>query len=286
MCVEMKQKNKPGVVLVFRKQCGKEMEGGATICPHCVGTQTQVAQTRKPAETTTVNLGTGVPLDLVWIPAGEFLMGSPMIGRNHDEREIPQHKVRITRGFWMGKYEVTQAQWKTVMGNNPSQFKKNQNPVEMVSWNDSQDFLKKLSQKAGGTFRLPTEAEWEYACRAGSTTEYCFGDDESRLGDYAWYFTNSGSKPYSVGRKKPNAWGLYDMHGNIWEWCEDYYDECFYSKSPVENPCNTGTEGDRVLRGGVWGGGADLCRSAARAPFNPAYTLHFIGFRVVCVSSR
>ena len=143
--------------------------------------------------------------------------------------------MTITKPFYLGKYEVTQEQWEAVMGSNPSHFKGPKNPVEQVSWDDCQQFLVKLNAKSGGQgskFVLPTEAQWEYACRAGSTGKFCFGDDEKQLGEYAWYEANSGDKTHPVGEKKPNTFGLHDMHGNVWEWCQDWYGE--YGAEAVE----------------------------------------------------
>ncbi|NQT39791.1 MAG: formylglycine-generating enzyme family protein, partial [Planctomycetes bacterium] len=179
---------------------------------------TAFSDTKEPPKKLAVDLGGGVELDLVLIPAGSFLMG--------DDRAKPVHKVRITKPFYLGKYEVTQEQWEAVMGSNPSNFKGAKNPVEQVSWDNCQQFLVKLNAKSGGQggkFVLPTEAQWEYACRAGSTGKFCFGDDEKQLGEYAWYGENSGSKTHPVGEKKPNTFGLHDMHGNVWEWCHDWY---------------------------------------------------------------
>ncbi len=181
--------------------------------------------------------------------------------------EKPQHRVRITKPFYLGKYLVTQEQWQAVMGNNPSEFKGPKNPVERVSWDDCQKFLEKLNAKIGtqrGKFVLPTEAQWEYACRAGSTTRYCFGDDESGLGEYAWYYANSEKKTHPVGEKKPNAWGLYDMHGNVQESCQDWYDDGYYAKSPTDDPTGPAMDTDHVLRGGSWRRPASDCRSASR----------------------
>ena len=175
------------------------------------------SQTKEPPKELAVDLGGGVKLDLVLIPAGSFTMG--------DDNETA-HKVRITKPFYLGKYEVTQEQWKAVMGSNPSHFNGPKNPVEQVSWDDCQQFLVKLNTKSSGPgskFVLPTEAQWEYACGAGSTSKFCFGDDEKQLGEYAWYDANSGDKTHPVGEKKPNAFGLHDMHGNVGEWCQDWY---------------------------------------------------------------
>ena len=180
--------------------------------------------------------------------------------------------MRITKPFYLGKYLVTQEQWEAVMGNNPSRFKGPKNPVETVSWDDCQQFLDKLNAKVGvrgGKFQLPTEAQWEYACRAGSTTTYCFGDDESGLGEYAWYATNSGGRTHPVGEKKPNAWGLYDMHGNVWEWCQDWYDGSYYANSPTDDPTGPTTGSSRVFRGGSWRERARGCRSALRVASCP-----------------
>jgi len=165
----------------------------------------------------TFDLGKGIKLEIVLIPAGEFLMGSPDSEKEKFDCEKPQHRVRITKRFYLGKYLVTQEQWEAVMGSNSSYFKGPKIPVEAVSWDDCQQFLGKLNAKSAagaGKFVLPSEAQWEYACRAGSETRYCFGDDEKQLGEFAWYDENSGKKPHPVGEKKPNAWALFDMHGN------------------------------------------------------------------------
>ena len=159
---------------------------------------------KSPPKQLTIDLGKDIKLELVLIPAGEFLMGSPDSDKDAYIGEKPQHRVRITKPFYLGKYLVTQEQWEAVMGKNPSYFKGPKNPVEQVSWRDCQQFLGKLNAKSatgGGKFQLPSEAQWEYSCRAGSKTRYCFGDDDSKLGEYAWYKANSGSKPHPVGEK-------------------------------------------------------------------------------------
>jgi formylglycine-generating enzyme required for sulfatase activity len=226
-----------------------------------------------------VDLGNGVKMEMVLIPAGEFLMGTS--GNSDDEK---QHGVRITKPFYLGRYLVTQEQWLVVMGDNHSNFKGPRNPMEQVSWDRCQQFLDKLNAKAGdGKFSLPTEAQWEYGCRAGSTTNYYFGDDEARLGDYAWYYKNSGSQTHPVGEKKPNAWGLYDMHGNVFEWCQDWYDGNYYARSPMDDPAGPATGSNRVSRGGGWGNGAGYCRSANRYCSEPGDRLRTLGFRVARV---
>jgi formylglycine-generating enzyme required for sulfatase activity len=165
---------------------------------------------------------------------------------------------------------VTQEEWEAVMGNKPSRFKSQLNPVEDVSWNKVQTFIKYLNQKEGtNKYRLPTEAEWEYAARAGTTTQYFFGDDADNLGRYAWYKDNSGEKTHPVGQKEPNPWGLYDMHGNVYEWVQDWYDENYYVRSSASDPRGPSGGKERVVRGGVWYREASYLRSARRYGFPP-----------------
>jgi formylglycine-generating enzyme required for sulfatase activity len=231
-----------------------------------------------------VNLGNGVKLEMVRIPAGEFMMGSPNSDKDAGNDEKPQHLVLITKPFYLGKYLVTQEQWQEVMGNNPSYFKGPQNPVEQISWDDCQKFLDKLNGKLGaerGKFQLPSEAQWEYARRMGSLS-ICFADNDE-LGEYAWYDKNSGTQTHPVDGKKPNAWGLYDMRGHVWEWCQDWNDEGYYAKSPADDP--TGPPGGvlRVLRGGSWADPARRCRSADRSGADPGTRANYLGFRASLV---
>jgi formylglycine-generating enzyme required for sulfatase activity len=217
-------------------------------------------------------------MEFIFIRGDCFQMGS----NDGDSDERPVHKACV-RHFFMGKYEVTQGQWKRVMGYNPSRFKKcgDDCPVEQVSWKDAQKFIRKLNQMEGtDKYRLPSEAEWEYACRAGSTTRFSFGDNESSLSEYAWYSNNSGTRTHPVGQKKPNAWGLYDMHGNVWEWCQDWYGN--YYGGDVNNPNGPSSGNNRVFRGGSWDYGPGGLRSAFRlstAPDDSDYDLG-LGFRV------
>jgi formylglycine-generating enzyme required for sulfatase activity len=218
-------------------------------------------------------------LEFVLIPAGEFLMGAA----NGEDDEKPVHRVRIIQPFYLGKYPVMQGQWQAVMGNNPSHFTGDLNrPVENVSWDDVQEFLRKLNgQEKGATYHLPTEAEWEYAARAGSTGAYCFGDDLALFGEYAWYYENSGGTTHPVGQLKPNAWGLYDMHGNVWEWVQDWYGTTYYQSSPVDDPQGPERGQYRVLRGGAYFIRLRDARCAYRLRNFPISRYDHLGCRVV-----
>jgi formylglycine-generating enzyme required for sulfatase activity len=245
--------------------------GTPTVAPEAVSQQLPKEPEKPPRELWLDRLfGDN---QFVLIPAGEFLMGS----ENGDSNERPIHRVWISRDFEMGKYPVTQAQWEAVMGSNPSHFNGADRPVEKVSWNDVQRFIDKLNQwDSKYQYRLPTEAEWEYACRAGSTGDYA-GDLEAM----AWYFDKSGDGTHPVGQKQPNAWGLYDMHGNVWEWVQDWYDSGYYAQSPAADPQGPTSGSHQVLRGGGWDGYAQNCRSAARDSGSPADRYGSLGLRLV-----
>ncbi|MBM3859049.1 MAG: formylglycine-generating enzyme family protein [Verrucomicrobia bacterium] len=222
----------------------------------------------------TLNLGNGIEMHFVLIRPGRFQMGSV---KAHPE--TPLHTVTLTKPFYIGKHEVTQEQWRTVMGNNPSHFKGDKNPVEMTAWEDCQLFLQKLrGQMPGFRFRLPTEAEWEYDCRAGSATEYCYGNNARKLAEYAWFNANSHGTSHPVGEKKANAWGLHDMHGNVWEWCQDWYGNP--NANDVTDPVGPRSGSRRMLRGGSWLYSAKECRSFVRDVYTPSVRLLNVGFRV------
>jgi formylglycine-generating enzyme required for sulfatase activity len=231
-----------------------------------------------PEEVFTNTIG----MTFVLIPAGTFQMGSPVGEEGRSDNEL-QHQVTLSRPFHLQTTPVTQGQWERTMDNNPSYFDEcgADCPVENVSWYDIQKFLAKLNQmEKTDAYRLPIEAEWEYACRAGNSTRFCWGDEDEDLKDYAWYSENSGGKTHRAGKKKPNVWGLYDMHGNVWEWCQDWYGE--YPAGPVIDPPGPDTGTSRVLRGGSWGGGTWSLRSAVRNyGYGPGYRGVSFGFRVV-----
>jgi len=234
-----------------------------------------------------------IGMKLVRIPKGTFMMGSPESDLNRQNNET-QHEVTISKDFYLGVHDVTQAQYEKVIGKNPSHFQgavvSNENadiPVENVSWDDAVEFCKKLSdlpeeKKAGRLYRLPTEAEWEYACRAGSKTAYSFDDEEGLLPEYGWFKRNSSNRTHTVGLLESNAWGLYDMHGNVWEWCSDRYGE--YPKGAVSDPTGPKEGSIRVNRGGSWFYVAAICRSALRNGDGPSYRDFNLGFRVALSS--
>jgi formylglycine-generating enzyme required for sulfatase activity len=244
----------------------------------------QLTAADAPPMKTTLDLGGGVKLELVLAPAGKFVMGSPNTEAKRSKNESPQREVAISKAFFIGAYEVTQEQFESVMGVNPSKFKGARNPVENVNWDEAVKFCQKLAAKTGKTCRLPTEAEWEYACRAGSKTAYCNGDDAEGLKKVGWcsYDGKWGSakttKP--VGSFQPNAWGLYDMHGNVWEWCSDWYAET-YSGAGDTDPHGPPEGKFRVIRGGVWNDFPYDCRSAKREWRDPAKRTNGFGIRVV-----
>jgi formylglycine-generating enzyme required for sulfatase activity len=248
------------------------------------------SQVSQSPQILTETLSDNIKLEMVKIPAGSFLMGTEegeviRLCKEYEtdwfKREMPQHLVNLQE-FYLGKYPITQEQYQAIMGKNPSNFKNNpKNPVEQVSWNDAQEFCQKLSDKTKKNYRLPSEAEWEYACRAGTQTRYYFGDDEKLLWEYAWYNENSGGKTHPVGQKKPNNWGLFDMHGNVWEWCEDGWHDN-YKNSPKNGTAwndNHSQTKARVTRGGSWFYDPRDCRSAYRGHFDNRY--FNLGFRVV-----
>ena len=259
-----------------------------------MGALTVVAQEVKPGKVEVVDLGKDVKLELVLIPAGKFMMGftkkeladlkvgfQKELGKKEIDGLVEimsgqgkQHEVTLTKPFYMGKYEVTQEQWESVMGKNPSDTKGAKLPVTIVSWNDCQDFIKKLNAKTNGGYRLPTEAEWEYACRAGTTTAYSFGDNLTKRDANI-----SGDSIKEVGSYKPNAFGLYDMHGNAWEWCEDWYGD--YPAGAVTDPKGPATGSVLVLRGGSFFYFVSYARSSSRFNYGtPTDRRDYYGFRL------
>jgi formylglycine-generating enzyme required for sulfatase activity len=220
-----------------------------------------------------IKLPGNVPLVMVLIPPGEFM-------RSEDGKQ--QFKVRITKPFYMGKYEVTQAQWQAMMGSNPSKFNEDPaNPVEMVSWDDTEPFLTKLNDARlvnQWRFGLPTEAKWEYACRAGTTTSWSFGNSDTIINDHAWSVSNAQAKTHPVGQLKPNPFSLYDMHGNVWEWCQDWQGS--YLPGEGTDPAGPPKGSLRVFRGGGWDRDAAFYRTASRNGNAPTFRFDSLGFRL------
>jgi len=270
---------------------------GIVVVLGLVGALTVVAQGVKPGKAEAIDLGKDVKLEMVLVPAGKFLMGFTKkeladlkvefqealkneLNKELGKEELDgvdlgmsfqgkQHEVTLTKPFYMGKYEVTQEQWESVMGKNRSDTKGAKLPVTDVSWEECQEFIKKLNAKTDGGYRLPTESEWEYACRAGTTTKYSFGDKITP--QVANIFESKIGKPVAVGSYKPNEFGLYDMHGNVWEWCEDWYGD--YPKGPAKGEY-------RVLRGGSFFNNDSRARSSFRICSSPTFRFNFSGFRL------
>jgi formylglycine-generating enzyme required for sulfatase activity len=256
-------------------------------------------QSSAPYQAVDLGQGEGVTLDMVLIPGGSFMMGSLDSEAGRDSAEGPQHQVTLA-GFWMGKYPVTQAQYQAIMGNNPAKFKGDNRPVEQVSWNDAIEFCDRLSKKLGQPYTLPSEAQWEYACRAGTTTPFHFGETiTTDLANYDGNYTyGSGpkgtyrQKTTDVGSFSPNGFGLYDMHGNVSEWCLDYWHDSYggwFRTAPADGSAwvTGGDSSHRVRRGGSWDFNPGDCRCAYRNHyFNPVSRFNYYGFRVVSVPPR
>ena len=247
----------------------------------------------EPGDTMKADLGGGVTMELAWIPAGEFDMGS----RERDN-ERPIHRVRISHGFWMGKFEVTNGQYRRFLekrdheighaaapsrpapvAGSGNEFAGPEHPMIWVTWDNAQAFCHWMSGQVNGTARLPTEAEWEYACRAGMIGQFWSGNADSDLDAAAWHAGNSGGQTHPVGRKRSNAWGLHDVSGNVWEWCQDWYGA--YSADPATDPAGPWSGTNRVLRGGSWDTYPLRCRSAYRNFSEPACACDYYGFRIV-----
>jgi formylglycine-generating enzyme required for sulfatase activity len=216
-------------------------------------------------------------IEMVYLRPGTFAMGSP----DSESKERPVTRVTLTKGYGLGKTAVTQGQWEALMGNNPARFNGEDHPVEMVSWNDAMEFCTKLTERErqagrvpdGYEYTLPTEAQWEYACRAGTT-----GDYAGNLDSMAWYSRNSGKTTHRVGQRQPNAWGLHEMHGNVWEWCRDWFGS--YAGFDVTDPVGPSWGSTRVYRGACWVNDPGDCRSAHRDSLDPGTTSYRLGFRV------
>jgi len=272
----------------------------ALACAALTRAEEKTAETSAPAASSYMENRAGLNMNMIWIEGGAFRMGSPESEVGRDKDEGPTHTVTLP-GFWMGATEVAQAQYEALMGNNPSFNKGENHPVECVSWENAMEFCRKLSDAAGTTYTLPSEAQWEYACRAGSSSRFCFGDSDRQLGDYAWHGENAGKQTHPVGKKKPNAWGLYDMHGNVWEWCLDlggpYESDSTHgakgaskggSEAVSKHGGGGGSEGGskgssawtcHLMRGGSWLNDPRKCRSAYRVGLSPDTSVG-VGFRV------
>ena len=298
--VKLKSSAPSNLQITLSKEVASASQSSPTALPQLAQTQQPVAQTQSVSSTAslstsgassnmvgsstsgsviTIPVKDGISIEMVKVEAGSFDMGATSEMENPYEDEKPVHRVTLTNNYYVGKYEVIQALWQAVMGSNPSKFKGADLPVEQVSWNDCQDFVSKLNAMTGKRFRLPTEAEWEYAARGGKKSRGYQYSGSNTLGDVAWYGDNSGSKTHAVGTKQPNELGIYDMTGNVWEWCQDWYDS--YSSSPQTNPTGAASGSDRVSRGGSWDFSARGCRSSYRRGNTPDFRNGDLGLRLV-----
>ena len=267
-------------------------------CERKTPTDTSTSKSVAPQESAAPKPGMDSATDMVRITGGRFVMG------DKSEVDAPPHEA-VVSSFYMDKFLVAQEQYQKLMRVNPSRWKGDKNPVEQVRWSDAVKFCNQRSRLenlqpcydlktwhcnfAASGYRLPTEAEWEYACRAGSSTAFFFGDNPSKLSDYAWFDENAGGRPRPVGQKLPNAWGLYDMCGNVWEWCNDFYKVDYYQEAPRQDPKGPGASPTKVVRGGAWRFSAESCRSGYRYNENPGYAdvcfgYDIYGFRCVRAS--
>ena len=251
----------------------------STVAQPTIAQQPIVQPTVTNSDNISIPIKDGISIEMVRVEAGTFTMGATPEMENPLYEEKPAHQVTLTNDYYIGKYEVTQALWKAVMGNNPSNFKGDNLPVEQVSWDDCQEFLSKLNSITGKTFRLPTEAEWEYAARGGKKSRGYQYSGSNNLSDVAWNINNSGSKTHAVGSKQANELGIYDMTGNVWEWCQDWYGK--YSSSSKTNPTGANRGSKRVGRGGSWIFNLLACRSSYRGYGSPDNRLNYVGLRLV-----
>lgn len=262
----------------------------STICALLIVILCRSSSFAERAPTAPQGITTRSGVQMVLLPGGTFIVGD----KEGEVDEVP-HEVTVSP-FYVDKYEVTQQEYQRLMGENPSKVKGKTNPVEQVRWSDAVRYCNARSRLAGlapaydlktwtcrfeaNGFRLPTEAEWEYAARAGTTTRYSFGNSEARLKQHGWFRDNARSKPHPVGQRKPNAWGLYDVHGNVWEWCNDFYKVDYYVEDPQKDPGGPQSGETKVLRGGCWSSGADACRSAYRYNEAPGYADVCFGYDI------
>ena len=257
----------------------RPQSGSSIASPSTTSTSLNVVGSSTSGSVITIPVKEGINIEMVKVEAGSFNMGATSEMENPYEDEKPVHRVTLTNNYYIGKYEVTQALWQAVMGSNPSCFKGYDLPVETVSWNDCQDFISKLNAMTGKRFRLPSEAEWEYAARGGKKSRGYLYSGSNAIGDVAWYEGNSSFMTHAVGTKQPNELGIYDMTGNVWEWCQDRYGS--YSSSPQTNPTGAVGGSRRVFRGGSWSYSARRCCTSSRSGHSPGYRRYDLGLRLV-----